>query len=1176
MSSKTLGILKDANAGKATLAGHLLFTIALWVVDASADDQGRSSSQQLEGLLSSGKLQVEEQLIIVVNKMDLSNWADDIFASIVRSFSEVKSAQPKNLWLRDTLPSYIPDGRIYTFGYPSKFIANQSIATIPDFARALLDSLRNHREELGEIRRSTIFVCHSLGSLVCKQALVFAHMDRKRYGSVLNSTIGVVFMGTPHCGSNLADLGDIVGRVVNFLSATTTLGAVSSVIKRDLLTALAYDSRSLQELDLSVRQVLGKIMVTSFYELLPQPPFNALVAIRRMQRQAGSRRARPVSSRSSGSSSSGHSGCGRTVLCHSVASRLEEENQQVLMYFCDKKITTQQDAKAILTGLIFQLVQRNRRLIRHIRREFEICGANMIHSFSTLWSVFKNMIKDLKGNLLYVVVDALDECETSSCESLLHAIRGLINSSTPQGGSKTVKFLLTSRPMLLLSRGSDGAKEGLLESDNGERGYANDVRQFIHQRVDEIAHKHGCPEHTKRHLLDAMLTKAGNTFLWTHLVLSSLEDSLLASAADLDFLLAALPPSLESTYSSFVAKIPKGNLNSAHRLLSLILASSRSLSLEEINYAFTITNHHQTSTDLLCDIQPAIARTVQGILGPLVRLSSQKISLVHESLREFLLGSQDGAYSRQAHLEMPTITIKSAALHMANACVPYLLLEDFQMAISSSESSPIEDAFNRNSEVNDAKLSRDVGLRHPFYDYAAKNWHHHYALCEDISPTELSNSVMTLLEVDHMAGQTWRKYIRSQAHDATTEFPRESSSLVFACHLDLKEAAKDLLQHVRCSQHEIDETLFWSANCGHARIVELLLDSGVDPEYRGVDRQTSLLVAAAGGHLDCVKQLAGARGRCDPNVKSKTGRTALSLAAGNGHDGVVKYSLSNEVAAVAADDGDHSSVTPFVWASGVATWQSCQYLLKTDASMLTARTRMGGPPCLELLAMRSPISWACSQGHGDAVRVLLANKPRGLEDKDTDGWTPMAWAIQHNAPDTVEALFNAGARNLNEGLGPYCHGPWSTVILMLSGCFSTRAPIRSLQEKEFPLRSRWEESALLVNNCCVLGHNGTLDKVALEVCSYRARVDVAADLANILRVFILDVGREWLVGYLATDDKDIWDDRYRYLLFVCLGVESWHVTSASHTRVVREGELTSGIEEHAGCPPALRCERPGY
>lgn len=181
-----------------------------------------------------------------------------------------------------------------------------------------------------------------------------------------------------------------------------------------------------------------------------------------------------------------------------------------------------------------------------------------------------------------------------------------------------------------------------------------------------------------------MLTKAGNTFLWTQLVLSSLEDSLPASTADLDSILAALPPSLESTYLSFVAKIPKGNLDSAHRLLSLILASSRSLSLEEINYAFAITHHHQTSSDISGDLQPAIARNIQGIFGPLVRLASEKISFVHESLREFLLASHDSADSHRIHPEMPAITMKSATLHMANVCVLYLLLDDFQMTSSST------------------------------------------------------------------------------------------------------------------------------------------------------------------------------------------------------------------------------------------------------------------------------------------------------------------------------------------------------------------------------------------------------------------------------------------------------------------------------------------------------------
>ncbi|KAH7009119.1 uncharacterized protein B0I36DRAFT_258166 [Microdochium trichocladiopsis] len=147
MASKTLCVLGDANAGKKTLTWHLVFTcgaslpeiapieksricdyrgiatlyrqkgrpvsfygpsaqytitdipgiadIALWAVDASADDYGARSSQSLASLLSSGKLRVEEQLIIVATKMDLANWSETVFAQVAHSFTKIKLAHFK-------------------------------------------------------------------------------------------------------------------------------------------------------------------------------------------------------------------------------------------------------------------------------------------------------------------------------------------------------------------------------------------------------------------------------------------------------------------------------------------------------------------------------------------------------------------------------------------------------------------------------------------------------------------------------------------------------------------------------------------------------------------------------------------------------------------------------------------------------------------------------------------------------------------------------------------------------------------------------------------------------------------------------------------------------------------------------------------------------------------------
>lgn len=795
----------------------------------------------------------------------------------------------------------------------------------------------------------------------------------------------------------------------------------------------------------------------------------------------------------------GHAGCGKTVLSNSIATQLKEEDHYVLSYFCDKNISAQQDGRAILTGLIFQIVYQNRRFLRYVRREFEIRGISIVQSLTTLLSLFKGIIKHLDEDLIHIVIDGFDECEVSSGKALLSVINEMTERGQSFESGKTIKFLLTSRPKLHFTSATNEAKEGYLVIDDGEPGYTEGIRQFIHQRVDDIALKHRCPEHTKRYLLDALISKAENTYLWTNMILSSLEDSLLASRSDFISILAKLPPNLESTYSSFIAKIPKPNLPVAHRLLSIILASSRNLNHDEINYAFTIANRHQSSEEILQDCQPAISQTLQGALGPLVRISDRQVALVHQSLREFLLESEGNALhkcSDQACSSMPALTSKGAALTMANACITYLLLEDFQDRISSSVSSEGVDSSKvdvddvkkiadggdiweqddmslnlfRETESVVADISTDLALRHKFYDYSATNWYHHYAICESIATSEVRRSAMTLLQADCIAGRTWRDYVRSKAIGEAHEFPGESGSLVFSSYLDLKQATIHLLQSGHCLQQEKDEALFWAASRGHSHVVSLLLEAGADPANRGVNNQTSLLMSAANGHLECVQQIVQAS-RSILNIKGKWERTPLSLAAGNGHAEVVQYLLNDDT--MLADLGDDSGATAFIWASGrghpaiilalakdrrvdvnaqdrhgrtALSWAAgdgmeevVNLLLKRvqqidpNSQDKTGRTAFswgagnGQTGVLRTLACdrrvdkyqkdlnrRSPLSWACGNGHEEAVRFLLANEPRGLEDQDIDGWSPMAWAIQHDVPGLVHALFDAGARNLED------------------------------------------------------------------------------------------------------------------------------------------------------------------
>ncbi|KAI1660851.1 P-loop containing nucleoside triphosphate hydrolase protein [Daldinia decipiens] len=143
MVTKSVQILGDAGAGKSTLIGRLIYEcgglelpqleklerngirefaqianfyenehmpqlfytpssqyvvdesktpdVFLWVVDATVSDSGRASSHNLASLISTGHMRPQDNLVVLINKMDLTDWSLRIFEEIVRTFSTVNS-----------------------------------------------------------------------------------------------------------------------------------------------------------------------------------------------------------------------------------------------------------------------------------------------------------------------------------------------------------------------------------------------------------------------------------------------------------------------------------------------------------------------------------------------------------------------------------------------------------------------------------------------------------------------------------------------------------------------------------------------------------------------------------------------------------------------------------------------------------------------------------------------------------------------------------------------------------------------------------------------------------------------------------------------------------------------------------------------------------------------------
>ncbi|KAK6332009.1 hypothetical protein TWF718_002547 [Orbilia javanica] len=164
-----------------------------------------------------------------------------------------------NYWLRDQLPKSLPGARIFSYGYPSNLMFSKSVAEIDDFARHLLFSL----QEIVDEKRDILFICHSLGGIVFKQAMVFTYNENP---GIWLRCKGVIFLGTPHRGSAAAEIAKTVASFVNKPSAYLGVKLFAGEIRTDLLADLAYDSPKLTSLSKTFEERAAVLMIYSFYE----------------------------------------------------------------------------------------------------------------------------------------------------------------------------------------------------------------------------------------------------------------------------------------------------------------------------------------------------------------------------------------------------------------------------------------------------------------------------------------------------------------------------------------------------------------------------------------------------------------------------------------------------------------------------------------------------------------------------------------------------------------------------------------------------------------------------------------------------------------------------------------------------------------------------------------------
>ncbi|KAL8284817.1 hypothetical protein RB597_002069 [Gaeumannomyces tritici] len=105
-------------------------------------------------------------------------------------------------WLKDKefLPASVPHARIMRYGYSSQWFGKNATKTkMSDISQAFLFDLDEFREDKN---RPLILIGYSFGGLVLLKTLVDANMEPKRWPGTYDSTVGLVFLGTPFRGTH--------------------------------------------------------------------------------------------------------------------------------------------------------------------------------------------------------------------------------------------------------------------------------------------------------------------------------------------------------------------------------------------------------------------------------------------------------------------------------------------------------------------------------------------------------------------------------------------------------------------------------------------------------------------------------------------------------------------------------------------------------------------------------------------------------------------------------------------------------------------------------------------------------------------------------------------------------------------------------------------------------------
>ena len=639
-------------------------------------------------------------------------------------------------------------------------------------------------------------------------------------------------------------------------------------------------------------------------------------------------------------------GCGKSVLAkYLVDSVLATTESRTTCYFFFKDdFEDQRSIICALCCILQQLfIQKRILLSEKIFEKFEIGGEKFTSSFNELWDAIIGAAEDKNAGEIVCLFDAIDECEDRGRSQLMQALCKLYGTRR----NFNLKFLVTSRPYGGIRRGFQPLKiPGLPvihlsgESEVEMEKISREIDVFINARVENIGAQLNLRSDEQELLLQELMRVPNRTYLWVYLTLDLIESDIDIDKNGIVKATSHLPKSVDEAYERILSR--SHNFEEAKRLLHIIVAAERPLTLKEMSVAFALRENHRSYGDLNLRSEERFRENVRDLCGLFVTIIDLKIYLLHQTAKEFLVQNTpaNDRKSVQSNFKWK-YSLRPQESHriLAEICIWHLLFGEF-------ETHPLN--------VNTSMSHYVDG--HVFLDYSAKHWTVHFNKSH-IKANAVIQSLLRICDASSNSCMTWFRIYWTSTH---TDFPENFTTLMIASYFGLEAVVKRLLGLDGIDLNSQDGTykrsaLSWAAGNGFDVIVKLLIKG---PTWNGIVK----LPFRKGAEVDSA---------------DRYGRTALSYAVWNGHVATVKLLLR---AGARVDSADEIGGTPLSYAICNGHNDVVKLLLKKG-------TQVDSPDDISKALLLS----AAEKGHEAVVELLLENGA-DLESKDDYNRTPLLWA----------------------------------------------------------------------------------------------------------------------------------------------------------------------------------------